>query len=245
MCSSKKWYEQAFDEDYVERYAHRDKTEAALAVELLRGLALRRGANCLDLCCGAGRHLPFLAQLGLNVTGGDLSLPLLKEAEANHGALARLDMRALPFVDGAFQVVTNFFTAFGYFDRDEDNAAVIAEVARVLEPGGWFVLDFFNSHLVGKELGCGTGWKTVRRANGTLARVHRHLTPDKLRAEKQVEEASGLGYRESVRLYSREELERMMVTCGMTVVQRWGDYTGQAFAVEQSTRCIVVGRLPG
>ncbi|MCC6546060.1 class I SAM-dependent methyltransferase [Candidatus Sumerlaeota bacterium] len=242
--AKKKWYEHAFDAAYLDRYAHRDEAEAARSVRLLCNLPLTPGAPAFDLCCGAGRHLPFLAQLGLNIIGGDLSLPLLREASAPNSRIVRLDMRALPFAPSSFQLVTNFFTAFGYFESDEENSRVVAEVARILQPGGWFLLDFLNAHLVGKKLACNTEWQTEARPNGTVARIHRHLTPDGRRAEKQVEEPSGTTYHESVRLYSCQELEQLLVAQGMSIVQRWGDYSANPFSIHHSPRCIVVGQTP-
>ena len=46
--------------------------------------------------------------------------------------LVRGDMRALPFRDGAFRTVVNFFTSFGYFLTEAENTAVVAEIERVL-----------------------------------------------------------------------------------------------------------------
>lgn len=42
-----------------------------------------------------------------------------------------------------FDRVVNWFTAYGYFD-DVDNRRVLAEVARVLRPGGRFLLEVNN-----------------------------------------------------------------------------------------------------
>ena len=52
------------------------------------------------------------------------------------------DMRTLPAGWTAqFDAVLNMFSAFGYFDEAADNQQVLAEVARVLRPGGIFILD--------------------------------------------------------------------------------------------------------
>ncbi|MDD9369682.1 MAG: class I SAM-dependent methyltransferase [Acidimicrobiales bacterium] len=51
----------------------------------------------------------------------------------------RGDMRAIPWVD-RFDAVVSWFTAYGYFD-DEQNRAVLAGVHRSLRPGGRFLVE--------------------------------------------------------------------------------------------------------
>jgi SAM-dependent methyltransferase len=90
--------------------------------------------------------------------GLDLSADLLRLA-AERGrkagadfALLRGDMRVLPFLSTSLTSVLSLFTAFGYFGGLIDNAPVVAEVARILRPGGHWFLDYFNAELVASEL---------------------------------------------------------------------------------------------
>ena len=53
-------------------------------------------------------------------------------------------MRRLPFRDGAFEAVANLFTSFGYFFDEAQNRRVLGEIARVLRPGGAFLLDLMG-----------------------------------------------------------------------------------------------------
>jgi SAM-dependent methyltransferase len=47
----------------------------------------------------------------------------------------RGDMRHLPFTDGSFDLVTSFFTSFGYFDSDDEDVKVLARgVPRAASP---------------------------------------------------------------------------------------------------------------
>jgi SAM-dependent methyltransferase len=52
------------------------------------------------------------------------------------------DMRELPW-QGRFDRVVSWFTAFGYFD-DAQNRQVLAEIARVLKPGGRLGIELNN-----------------------------------------------------------------------------------------------------
>ena len=139
------WWESWFGEEYLDLYPHRDvdsaRREAAFA---LAHLPARR-APLLDLCCGPGRHSVPFAEAGLPPIGLDYSAPLLHLARRRDPrlGLVRGEMRALPFPDGTFAAVVNFFTSFGYFLRESENVAVVAEIERVLRPGGAFLCDTF------------------------------------------------------------------------------------------------------
>jgi SAM-dependent methyltransferase len=96
-------------------------------VQELRG----RQGRVLDLGCGGGWRL--FKTVG-PVVGVDLSHGSLAAARAIYDevALARLD--ALPFADGAFDFVVSS-DVLGHV-RVEDKDAVLAEIRRVLRPGG-------------------------------------------------------------------------------------------------------------
>lgn len=106
----------------------------------------RRPPRVLDVCCGSG-DLGFLAEeLGAaHVTGADFTLPMLAVARrrrrgtGRRSAFVQADALRLPFADGSFDAVT-----VGYGLRNvADLAAALAEMRRVLAPGGRLaVLDF-------------------------------------------------------------------------------------------------------
>src|SRR5204862_6427305 len=121
------------------------------------------GAEILDIACGYGRHAIELVQRGYNVTGLDLSLPLLIRAadEAQKRALSvnfvHADMRGMAFereFDGAYCMLTSF----GYFD-EESNAKVAEGIARALKPGGRFLLDVVNRDYIVGDLPARIWWE--------------------------------------------------------------------------------------
>lgn len=240
------WFETAFDVDYLHRYSHRDAAEADRAAALfLRHLpAAEAGApRVLDLCCGWGRHLRSLAGKGLRVAGGDLSLPLLRHAVRENRAVVRLDMRELPFRAGSFHAVANFFTAFGYFDDDAENFRVLGEVARVLRPGGIFFFDFLNAERVARSL-AQSSESIETSSDGTRWMVRRTLSADGLRAEKtHLQMGGGSGtIHESVRLFSRAELEAALARAGLAVQCTYGDFGGAPFSSDSERLIFVCGR---
>lgn len=96
----------------------------------------------LDLCTGSGASLAGLCRPGRTVLGIDVSLAMLRvaaEAQAEGGWSPRLacaDGFRLPLRDGALDAVT---VAFGIRNL-RPRPAALAEIARVLHPGGRLVV---------------------------------------------------------------------------------------------------------
>ena len=101
------------------------------------------GLVTLDVGCGGGLLAEELARLGCTVTGVDLSEPSLAIARAHaaHGDLAIAYVAAsaerLPFADASFALVT----CCDVLEHLDDPDAALAEIARVLAPGGVFFFD--------------------------------------------------------------------------------------------------------
>ena len=80
-------------------------------------------------------HAAALSGRGWNVSGVDVSADQLQLARARGVDVVEADAEALPFEDGSFDAAVSMFTHTDVGDF----AAVVAEVARVLRPGGRFV----------------------------------------------------------------------------------------------------------
>lgn len=241
---SPEWYRDWFGEEYLALYPHRDQEEARAAVELVvQTLGLPPGRT-LDLACGGGRHLFEFRRHGLWTVGLDLSAALLARARADGPdlALVRGDMRDLPFADGSFELVVNFFTSFGYFADPIDDRRVLEEFRRVLTGKGKFALDFLNADRVRNNL----VERDERELNGVRVVQKRHLVEDGRIVVKQIqiydppgEDISG-AFQERVRLYSLEELLSMFDSVSLRALHRFGDYSGSAFDLD-SPRLILIG----
>ncbi len=104
--------------------------------DVLRSLDLPCGSRLLDAGCGPGRFLSVASRLGFRVVGADTSVQMLlasRKADVPMSVgLARASIESLPFADGAFDVVC---TA-GVLEYLRDDEPVLAELRRVLRPGG-------------------------------------------------------------------------------------------------------------
>ena len=106
----------------------------------------------LDVGCGTGRLLG-LAQSrfpGARLFGVDAAIEMVRQAQTSHadGAIRFQQAVAeeLPFPDASFDLVFSTMT----FHHWSDQGRGIAEVARVLRPGGrWLLAEFVASGFVG------------------------------------------------------------------------------------------------
>ena len=238
------WYRQHFNEDYRTLYAARDDAEAEVQAAFAEEhLKIRPHDTVLDLCCGHGRHLEALARRNIRAVGVDLSLPLLKEALARRsGPLLRADMRKLPFAGGTegFSVLVNFFTSFGYFQEENDNLAVIEEIARVLRPGGRFLIDLMNPH------GAETPDPGTLREEGSFEIAEkRWFSAENHRVEKRIrllDRTTGRKseYMESGRVYLEDEIISILAERELKVEEVFGDFEGGAFSTD-SPRLVLCG----
>jgi len=90
--------------------------------------------TALDVGCGEGRFCRMLRARGIAAVGIDPTEALLAEARRRDpdGDYRLGRAEALPFVDGSFDLVVSYLTLIDI----DDITAAIAEMARVLRPGG-------------------------------------------------------------------------------------------------------------
>ncbi|MCW2819221.1 MAG: hypothetical protein JWR42_2008 [Marmoricola sp.] len=128
---------------------------APATAHLLDQLDLRPGTTLLDVGCGIGGPARLAAVRGLRVTGVDLTPQLLEAARdltervglGDQVTFAVTPAESLPFPDGSFEAAIMVHVGMNVPDK----RSLLAEVHRVLAPGGLFA-----------------AYEQVRRAEGDL-----------------------------------------------------------------------------
>lgn len=245
-----RWYARWFGETYKRLYPHRDADEAdAQADYVLRALPVTPEWRILDIGCGAGRHLRAFRKRGYDGVGIDFSLPLLRDARAPGAKVARADMRFLPFRSLSFDLVTSFFTSFGYFATLEADAEAFAQFVSVLKPGGYLFLDLMNKgplirNLVPSDTRIIGGSRVEQRRSleGPLDGPGTVVVKD---IEITHADGSAERHQERVRLYGMDAMLALAARFSLRHAATFGDEAGAPYSPADSPRMSLLLQKPG
>lgn len=164
----------AFTVDRLDALARAEETHFWFAGrrDLLRHALTTRvppGASVLDVGCGTGRAVSEWVRLGYGAAGVDfLAEGLTRCADALPEVfLARADAAALPFADASWDAVTCLDLL-----EHVDDRVVLAEVRRVLRPGGVLLASVPSHPWL---------WSALDDDAGHLRRYSRRALEDRLR----------------------------------------------------------------
>ncbi len=146
-----------FDDEYhfiSEGYLTLERTERETTF-IEKALCLQPQSRIIELGCGRGRISLALARRGYSVTGVDINHNAVDFAkrQANAEALpARFiaqDLRTA--LSGSFDAAVSWYTSFGLMS-DEEDQALLTNVAAVLRPSGRLLIDHLNRDVVTRAL---------------------------------------------------------------------------------------------
>lgn len=234
------WWRTLFNSIYLKTDADVVENDANTVREidlLVRAAGLEPNDKILDLCCGQGRHSIELARRGFrNVTGVDRSRYLVRLARKRARTLGlelnfhEGDARRFRLPEASFQCVALMGNSFGYFDREEDDIAVLEAVKRVLKSGGTVALDLTDGQWMRDHFEK-RSWEWIDE-NHFVCR-ERSLTADKSRlVSREVVVHAERGviadqfYAE--RLYSREQIHALLGSVGYTHIRDHGSLTAES-----------------
>ena len=248
MSGANEWYKEFFDGLYGQVLANQFDEARTLeeARVVKRLLGLRKGRQVLDVPCGMGRLTIPLAQMGLSMTGVDLTGSFLARARRRARAenldirFLRSDMRDIGF-DAEFDAAFNWFGSFGYFS-DADNHRFCEHVFRALKPGGRFLVEGINRSWLLKHF--------RPRSDEVIGgvRVEHHSTWDGRRGRVACEWTFSKGRatqrrRSSMRIYDGAEIRSLLRAAGFRDVQLFGRPPVGRFT-RHSRRLIAVATRP-
>lgn len=230
------------------------RTDIAFYVELARSA----GHRVLELACGTGQVAIPLAEAGLEVTGLDRSVAMLRIAQAKRARLAPESRARLRFVEGdmatfalddQFDIVIIPFRSFQALLTPDLQRSCLVRVRDHLRPGGTFALQLFDPLLdlcvpsvssarsdaaVDPRTGNTVRVDVLRHPNDTLAQVlHETWRFTETRADGTVLRSEAEELR--LRWTYRYEMRHVLELSGFEVVAEYSDFAGSppAYGREQ------------
>jgi SAM-dependent methyltransferase len=236
------WFESWFDSPYYPiLYSHRDHQEAATFIErIIQFLKLPKGAVCLDLACGRGRHAKCMYDCGMKVVGIDLSPASILDAQKNYQCdglrFFTGDMRTFQ-IESAFDAVFNLFTSFGYFKDPSENMQVLTQIKKHLKNEGVLILDYLNAgHPDVKDFST----KTIDK-DSVLFETQKEIIGDHIvKHIKVLDGKQTYCFREEVQLLTLTWFQEALHVLNFEVKAVFGDYHLNAYDERVSKRMILV-----
>ena len=133
---------------YALGYRWNTEAECDFIEACLKAHGPEDGARLLDIGCGAGRHLMALARRGFSMTGIDVNPEMITYVQ-QQAAAEELDMTASVddlrhlSIRSTFDAAYCFMDTFRFLLTSEEIVAHLQTVARLLVPGGLYLLDFW------------------------------------------------------------------------------------------------------
>jgi SAM-dependent methyltransferase len=207
-------------------------------------IGIERGERILDLCCGVGRHSLELAQRGFDVVGVDLTASYIEKARQNAKtrdldvtfSIASMDEFCEP---DRFDVVINMFGSFGYLESPEDDRMVVKNMYASLRRGGRFLIETKGREIAARDFQ-ERSWEehgdmlvlAERKPVGNWGRIEtRYLV---IKGDQRFEHTV------SLRSFSSTELSSLLIDCGFSNVNVYGNLEGRDYDHE-AERLVVVG----
>jgi SAM-dependent methyltransferase len=161
---------------------YEDTVEDAMDIALLErvGIDWATVGTVADLGCGTGRTGAWLAAQGVGeIDGVDLSPGMLEAARARgvHRSLREAEVGDTGLEGGAYDLVVSCLVD----EHLADLAPLYAEAARLLRPGGRFVLVGFHPHVIIAS-GMPTHFDDAESGEPLAIETHLHLLSDHVAA---------------------------------------------------------------
>jgi len=235
------WFANWFNSPYYHTlYKNRDEKEAEFFIEnLVQYLNLKKRSKLLDIACGKGRHAKHFNSLGLDVVGIDLSPNSITASKKYKNATLQFfehDMREV-YQENQFDVATNLFTSFGYFEKDADEQKAINAMASNLKKEGTLVIDFMNvknviANLVASEQKIidGITFDINRKVSNQFIIKDIHITDSKTEHH----------FQEKVKALALANFSDFITNAGLKIIDIFGNYKLEEFNTQTSDRLILI-----
>jgi ubiquinone/menaquinone biosynthesis C-methylase UbiE len=170
----------------LQRKEYRPGSPDEIVVNFVSILKERRARRILDLGCGAGRHVIYLAERGFNSYGADISELGLKitknrlRSRKLEAKIIKCDMKSIPYVHSRFDAAVCVWTI--YHQKPKEIQETISEIHRVLKKKGLLLSNFHSKRSSRYGEGIKVEENTFMQENGPEKGViHHFVDEDELR----------------------------------------------------------------
>jgi len=204
--------------------------------------AQQAGGPVLEVACGTGRITLPIARAGIDITGLDISRPMLEQARRK----AEAEGLAVPWLErdcreieaeGAYALIFSATNAMQHLHDFASVTGFLASARRALLPGGTLILDVFNPDPAKLARTEATRYqhKTIIDPAGRTICVEVATQYDAARQSLDFtlfylcEEALIRTKQVSMRCFFPEELRTLCRYSGLEILRRCGDYDETPF----------------
>ncbi len=230
-----------------------DDTDAKNAV-IEKLLQKHKIKTVLDLTCGTGSQVFFLAKRGYEIAGADFSPDLLKIAREK-AKKAKLDLK---FIDGdmrlikvgSFDAVITMFNAVGHLTKLGFEKAM-RNINKNLKDDGIYMFDIFNLEAMTDEVVSNFSMHRHKKLNdtqlhsvqcSTIDRKNGFLTSyDNHTLQKNADKPIRINNKFSLQIYTAKELREMLTRNGFKTLDQFG-IDGSKFSEKKSTSILTIAQ---
>ncbi|MET9297984.1 class I SAM-dependent methyltransferase [Micromonospora aurantiaca] len=218
--------------------------DPAPAVDFLAPLA--EGGPVLELAVGTGRVALPLAARGLTVEGVEASPEMVAHLRAKPGGadmpVTVGDMADVP-VPGPYRLVFLVFNTLFNLVSEERQAACFRNVARVLAPGGAFVIETFVPDPADFDRDEQVQVREVTEDSATI-RMHRYDRAAQTFVRQTVTfDAAGVHLKPFAMRYAwPEQIDELAERAGLRLTERYADWDRSSFDADSRSHISVYRR---
>ncbi|MCK1808754.1 MULTISPECIES: class I SAM-dependent methyltransferase [unclassified Micromonospora] len=229
---------------WADTYDGPGNPDPAPAVDFLAPLA--EGGPVLELAVGTGRVALPLAARGLTVEGVEASPEMVAHLRAKPGGadlpVTIGDMADVP-VAGPYRLVFLVFNTLFNLVSEERQAACFRNVARVLAPGGAFVIETFVPDPADFDRDEQVQVREVTEDSATI-RVHRYDRAAQTFVRQTVTfDASGVHLKPFAMRYAwPDQVDELAERAGLRLTERYADWDRSPFDADSRSHISVYRR---
>ena len=235
------WFANWFDSPYYHTlYKNRDEKEAQAFIDnLVQHLQIPTGSKLIDIACGKGRHATYFNSLGFDVIGVDLSPNNIASTKENENPTLQFEVHDMleVYQENTFDVATNLFTSFGYFEDDKDEQKAINAMASNLKIGGFLVIDFMNV----KKVIANLVLKEQKTIDGITFDISRKIEAGHIIKDIQITDGViKQHFQEKVKAITLTNYSEFITTAGLKIINIFGNYKLDNFDEKIADRLILI-----